>query len=504
MKPILILIAIAALFYGIWHINNPYPSPLNWDIWEHQTVINAIRGGAFALLPSQLSDTFRFDGYTTLFHVLIAGIQSILHIQNIPGFWWIAEGIFFVLTTLATYAFVYAITKNRLAAFAGGILSAGFFESAVAFTTLFLLPQTVAALIWVVGMTVVVTQKTKQKKLLAAFITTLVILPFHAIVGTLGAVYLFIMAIEPKLNWLLVLIASYAIPTYLATHFGLAGLNAGEAQYFNQTLPEKLTLFRQWYGYLPIPFLLLGLWKGNRTLTVMLVASVGLLASPFPYVLKFVVIIRYIMIAVMAIGIGEYLQLLTSKTARYFGLGVLTAVTLLIFVTNTTVWKNPVVFRGIASHVSADEQEAARILKGRYGNNPHAFLISDPATQYILEPLTGINAQGGAYMTTESRQALLDALQSDTVEGFVRTLSRIQDGLHPKQQRAILFAVTSRTFTWMEQDTNTKLSIAYNVWRANALSLDNNLMIQQWQHRFHLQEVYRNSSIVVFEIGATI
>lgn len=473
MKKLLILLSV--LFYALWRINSPYPSPLNWDIWEHQTVINAIRGGAFALLPSQLTDTFQFDGYTTLFHVILAAIQHVLHVQNIPGFWWIAEGVFFVLTTLATYAFVYAITKNRLAAFAGGILSAGFFESAVAFTTLFLLPQTVAALIWVVGMTVVVTQKTKQKKLLAAFITTLVILPFHAIVGTLGAVYIFIMAIEPKLNWLLVLIASYVVPTYLIAHFGLTGLNAGEAQYFNQTLPEKLALFRQWYGYLPIPFLLLGLWKGNRTLTVMFAASIGLLASPFPYVLKFVVIIRYIMIAVMAIGIGEYLKLLTSNIARYIALGVLTAGTIGIFVANTSLWKNPVIFRGIASHVSVDELTAAAFLKSHYSG---VFLISDPATQYILEPLSGVNTQGGAYMTSASRQKLLNM------------------NLEP----GTLLAISARTSKWLFVDSKDQMSIAFNIWRPDALSMNDELMIGQWKNRFAGKEVYRNPSIVIFEI----
>jgi hypothetical protein len=68
----------------------------------------------------------------------------------------------------------------------------------------------------------------------------------------------------------------------------------------------------------------------------------------------------------------------------------------------------------------------------------------------------------------------------------------------------MVLAVTSRTLTWLAQDTNTKLSSAYNVWRPNALSLDDTLAIQQWEHRFNLREIYRNPSVVVFEIGATL
>lgn len=498
MKKILFLIIISVIFYAIWRWNSPYPNPLNWDIWEHQTVINAIRHGSFAALPSQLSDTFRFDGYTTAFHLVLAGIQNLFKVQNILGFWWIAEGIFFVLTTLATYAFIYAITKNKLAAIAGGILSAGFFESAVAFSTLFLLPQTVAALLWVIGMTILLKQQTAKRKLIAATLTTFIILPFHAIVGALGGLFLFVMALDFNVNILLVLIASYAVPTFLAAHFGLAGLNAGEAQYFDQTLPQKLELLKGWYGFLPIPFLLLGMWKGNRTLNVMLAASIGLLASPFPYVLKFVVIIRYIMIAVMAIGIGKFLKPLTSNIARYFALGVVTVVTIVIFIANTTQWKNPVVFRGIATHVSSDEQDAAKFLKELYGSNSQAFLISDPATQYILEPLTGIDTQGGAYMNKLSRLHLLSAVQTDNAKDFVANLSQIG------KTRILLFALSARTFKWLAAGNGDQMSIAFNIWRPDALSMNDELTIQQWETAFGLHEVYRNPSIVVFEIEGAI
>ena len=61
-------LALATLVsYLIWRMYSPYPSPLNWDIWEHQTAIHAILNGNISLLPSQLSDTFGFNGYTTLF-----------------------------------------------------------------------------------------------------------------------------------------------------------------------------------------------------------------------------------------------------------------------------------------------------------------------------------------------------------------------------------------------------------------------------------------------------
>lgn len=465
MKKILILIIVSLIFYGLWRWNSPYPSVLNWDIWEHQTVVSAIRAGHFALVPSQLSDTFRFDGYTTAFHMLIAGAQTILHTQNIPGFWWIAEGVFFVLTSIGTYMFVKEITKNTSTAIMAGVLSAGLFESAVAFTTLFLLPQTIAALLWVVGMAFVAKQKTTKQRLLVATLATLIILPFHAIVGALGGLFLFVLAVQPNINLLLVLIASYAIPTFLATQFHLAALNGGEALYFNQSLLEKLTLMRQWYGLLPIPLLALGMWKGNKALNTILVASIGLMASPFPYVLKFMVIVHYILVAVMAVGISKLVKL------NLLSLTLLTVTVACIFFTNTTAWKNPLLFRGVATQISTDELQAAEFLRS---TQDHVLLVSDPATQGILEALTGIDTQGGAYMNAQSRQ---DLLKMNIRQGTILVIS-------------------ARTMKWLASDTKDQMSIAFNIWRPDDLSMNDELYIQKLG--FH--EIYRNSSMVIFRI----
>lgn len=507
MKPILFLIIISAIFYGIWRWNSPYPYALNWDIWEHQTVVNTIRGGSLAVNPSILSDTFRFNGYTTAFHVFIALVQQVFQTKNILGFWWIAEGVFFALTTIAMYFLAYALTKNRLASLMAGVLSAGFFESSMAYTTLFLIPQTLAALIWVIGIIWLTTTHTHETRMKIETLFALGIVLLHGVVGIFGGVLLFLYAfalhLRPNTAMSLGALAlGYLVPTFIASRYPVGSINAGEALYFTQTVSQKLALFTQWYGFLPIPFLILGLWKSHTTsqkaFVLLTALALGVMLSPFPYILKFAVYTHYLMIGVMAVGLAWLVKQFHSAPAKGLSLLMITIAVGLIFTTNSLAWQKPVLFHGIASQVSGDEQRAASALKSLLGQE--AFLVSDPATQYIMEALSGVNSQGGAYMIESTRAHIIGALESPDQTQFVQHLSQIDDLLTPAPNAQKLLVVSGRTFKWLESPSEKRNSITYNIWRPEALSLDNALMIETWKERFGLQEVYRNASVVILVI----
>lgn len=497
LLPTIVLIAISAGFYFLWRYNSPYPYTLNWDIWEHQTIVNAIRSGSSALLPSALSDTFQFVGYTTLFHSLIAGIQTLFNVHNLLGFWWVAEGVFFTLTTLAAYAFSYAVTKNRWAAVVGGILSACFFESSMAYTTLFLLPQTLAALVWVIGMTILAITHTHRTRIALMF--SLIIIALHGIVGSLGALLLFIYAYVPRMKYhsaLIMLAVGYAVPTLIAQFFPVGTLNSGEAENFTQTIGQKLTLFQQWYGFLPIPFLAIGIWKGQKHLLVLFAALIGIILSAFPYVLKFTIFTHYLMIAIMAVGIAWYFNQITSIAMKGLSVVIVTLAAGLIFVANVSAWQKPVMFRGITSQISIDEMKAAEILREKNINHD-MFLISDPATQYIMEPLSGVNSQGGAYMNAATRARIIAALTSSDQKQFDQNISYIHDLLKPETTSKKILVVSGRTFKWLESPEDKRNSISYNIWRPEALSLENMITVDTWKEQFHLTEIYRNAGVVI-------
>jgi hypothetical protein len=511
--PVFFLTLMSIGVYLLWRSITPFPHTLNWDIWEHQTVINAIRGGSMALLPSDLSDTFRFDGYTTAYHVLIAAIQSLTNTQNILGFWWIAEGVFLTLTTLATYAFCFAYTKHRWTALIGGILSACFFESSMAYTTLFLVPQTLAALVWVIGMTVLVQKRTYQLPVAVGF--ALIAILLHGIVGGVGAVMLLLFVLSSRLHplapvtkilvLLLAAAAGYALPTGATHLFATHTINAGEAAYFSQPIVHKLSLFHQWYGLLPIPFLLLGMWqivKTNHTsawrLLVLFAGSTGVILSAFPYVLKFTVFTHYLMIAVMSIGIYWILKQLHAWTSIVLSICFVGITAGMIFLSNTHAWKEPVVQNTIASHVSEDEQRAAVALSARYAKTD-ALLLSDPATQYILEPLSGVNSPGGAYMDRENRLHLIQAFGAADQETFAKEIRSVTDRVAGSTQGPIVLIINGRTRQWLNQEDDKRLSIASNIWKPQPLSLADYLATEQWKKQFDLKEVYRNTSIVILE-----
>jgi hypothetical protein len=71
-------------------------------------------------------------------------------------------------------------------------------------------------------------------------------------------------------------------------------------------------------------------------------------------------------------------------------------------------------FEGVFTLVSEDETAAARFLdQPRYRQT---LLVAEPATQHILEGLSGVNTAGGTYATAATRGQLMDILGSDSPE----------------------------------------------------------------------------------------
>ena len=130
---------LSVVTYVLWQWNSPYP--FNWDLYEHQTLVNLIHSGRFSYVTGNLSDTFGFNGYSTFFHTLMALSQSVLQVE-IFDYWHSISILHNAVITFLAYMFVYAITRNKTASFISMLLSVFMFDSTMTFTSLFFLPQT--------------------------------------------------------------------------------------------------------------------------------------------------------------------------------------------------------------------------------------------------------------------------------------------------------------------------------------------------------------------------
>lgn len=517
---VFILMMTALVSYLIWRINSPYPFPLNWDIWEHQTAINAILAGKSGLFPSLLSDTFGFTGYTSLFHYMIA-LTQYLWKPDILGFWWFAELYMVFLTGIATYALTFSLTQKRTTALIAGILSSFLFESSVAFTPLFLIPQTAAACVWVFGLALLIQTRKHHRAINIIGLFSLVTILFHGIVGIVGlGLYIlwyigtFTPVSKTAKKILFIITPCFILSGLMVlTHILPVGMiNHGEAAAFMTPFWDKLTAFRTWFGFFPLFLIPIGVVAARKAwgetlfhLFLFLLLCVGvLILSPIPYAMKFVVLARFLVIPFYAEAILWISRRVPTVIGKWIFVSIFFIALGVIYTANTLSWKQTVQFRGIASQMSMDEARAASFLRQAYMGT-HALIVSDPSTSYILEGLSGINSPGGAYMDIPNRHVIAHLTDHQDSQTLRQSIQTVQDGIQGPAPSTYLWVVSARYFSWLNQPETDQDSFSYNTWAPHALSLDDIIAIQRIEDTYGLQPIFMNASMVIFAIpGGTL
>lgn len=512
----LLVLAMSVLSFAIWQYRAPYP--LNWDLYEHQTLSTLIHSGSYNFSTNAMSDTFGFASYPPTFHLLLALSQTLISLspEGILQYWNVLSFLHLLTVSTAAYYFAYSISKNRSVAALSCVVGTLSFESVVAFTSFFILPQTVTATLWALFLARLIWSYNRSTPLAVSevLLSSLTLILFHYVIGTLAALfylasYIFLrlqaIFLKPKVlhaTWLLVLLASLGgiASSYI---FDLSQVNKGEAALYIFSLSELGRYFSQMYG---LSFLVagVGFWyfwfkKSEKTtshlLLLMLVPLLAIIVSHFPYVLKFLTLARFPLLLLVASGI--------AYGARYskFRLVVL-PVTIIwfssILLSNTNQWQQHLLLDNTVAHVHGDDLVAAQFLKDHYPAQ-ETLLISDPSTSYLLEGLSGINSAGGAFAKTETRQIFQTAGTKAFKGTALEELKRTYDPVSPNPKRYIL-ALSGRTFRWLIATPEQQFSFDYNLWRPELLSGYNRLVISTLlEEKPEAKLVFQNDSLVLIE-----
>lgn len=516
IEPLLLSLFLAVLVFYLWHLHTPYP--LNWDFLEHQTLVNTILEGKFSFITSHISDTFIFNGYSSVFHTVLA-VSQILIPSDTLSFWTSISFLHLILVVFASYLLAKVVTENEMIAQISAILGAFVFET-LTFTSLFFIPQTFTGVVFIF----LFCQLLKQVKMgklpsLGMLIAgSFFLILNHYIIGLLAVMiyagtYLYFKyygLISARLNkalfaelgliivFLLILFSSF-IP--------IGFLNNGEAEFFSFSILEKLSFMQRAYGFSILIFLPLGIlavYKRKKSEEqFMLFIALGLLSIfllHLPYMFKFYVLGRFFVHLIMAIGIYHLLGRI--KSYFLYNLAFLSLITVFtgIFIVNTVFWKNILYYRDIFAHISPQEEEAAIFLKKSYGKTD-ALIVSDPATQNILEGLSGVNSQGGAYANQETRWQLITLAQANIPEDIKNNLYSINDGIeHANGKR--LFILSGRYFQWQASSRKSKEALNFNIWSPADLTFEDEKYIQFiLSDSMHFKLVYKNQTIAIVEVA---
>lgn len=518
---IVFFLALSVFIYFLWRWDSPPQTTLNWDLYEHQTVVNVmINEKRFSFTPLNISDTFQFDSYSTVFHTLLLLPQLLLK-PDILGFWWFAEFFHLATTIAASYLIGYAFTKNRWVGIISSLFGAFIFESFVAYTSLFLLPQTVAATIAAAFISGIVIRSRNGEKItnLTTAVFVLYVLLIHLIVGFASVVivsfsilYLnvfkkFMLNYAEQILLLIALAFLVLVPSItsnIAENYGLTDINRGEAQHFNLSLVEKVDQSRRFYGYsfaILFPLGLISVLNKKETelnlLTLLSIGVLGVVIASVPYTLKFYPLGRYLTQVVIALGFWAIIKDYGFKT-KYAGIAILSLGLFVVFTLNIAEFKFTPSYKEISTHISPNEIKAAEFINANYLNSP-VMIVGEPATMYILEGMSGVNSPGGSFTTAETRQILSDVYFSRDSTNMAEKLFRIKDGLTGTPEK-ILFVVSGRLSRWENAPKDYKMGIYWNVWTPNDLTLDDREFAGFISEFTNFKLVFSNDGVVIFEV----
>ena len=497
------------IYFLIWKRNTPYPLQLNWDIYEHITLANLIVQGKLSFFTSRISDTFTFNSYSPIFGIFLS-LPKIVFQKSLLGIYWWLEYWNYFLTVAASYILAKKLFNDRWLATFSAILSALVFESIMVYSGFFLIPQTMVSLA-----VIFVIQEIKEYKAVFLGIAILVILLMHYVVGIVcvAVLALFYLASRFPLSSK-VLSAGVLIATLTA--FFLIGLNfigkwqvlaIEEASHFNFPILEKAGFILDWYGIMLFVFGLIGYIKfvksgsySQKLILALAILILGISFSPFSYFLKFYVLGHYFVNLIIVAGIGVLLANLPSLF-KALGIAWLILVMAMTFYINQTVYKGPLHFETYETQISRGEIEAGKWLSV-YNKKGDVFLISDPSLQYILETVSEVNTQGGAYMSLQTRKTL-ESVNGSYDPVFIKDkLLSIQDLLPNTQQpgRKVLFAIGGRYFAWQKLPAIQKESSFYNIWSPKIMTDNDKTYVDFLISSQQFKIVYRNDEIAIFEV----
>ena len=512
------ILCFSAMSYGIWLWRTPYP--LNWDLYEHQTLVNLIHTDHFNFFTSHISDTFGFNSYPPVFHTVMAISQfsALSPIESLE--YWNIVSFFHLLTvSFASYLFAYAITRRRVIAFLSCVIGTFAFESVMAFTAFFLLPQTLTTVLCIFALAQLFSAVHQQQKTswwTALFWIFALILNHYVIGGLAAVLYLtaFICQRYPRTwGWWMrtfpFILAIVVVMTFgvIASYFvNFGSINQGEAASYIFSLSDKLNFLQRTYGYALFIFLPIGIYAilrhaklQTQYALLMTMGFIAILLSNFPYVFKFYTLGSFFFHLIMAIGIWAILEKITSRFLRYIGMILLVGLLVILLIVNSVYWKHGLYSGSEYRHVSQDDLQAMNFILTHYPVN-NTLLISDPATQYIFSALTRAHSDGGVFASTAMRDAVLLATKSEPAQA-AQELSTIDTKIedHAKYR---LFIVSGRLFQWSAATQVQQHSFDYNQWQSVNLAMNGQIYAQKLSaDKDDFRLIYQDNSNIIFELN---
>lgn len=500
------------IFFGFYRHNTPSPYLVNWDLLHHTVLIKQLLQGNFNILLTAISDTFTINSYTPLFHIILALPIAIFNI-DILKFFWGAEFFYYLFTTFIAYYIGKKLLNSPWGGFITGFVSLLMFEATAAYTTLFLLPLTLAGTLAAFFWTYFITNK--KFSIVYAIISSLIVFALHYMIGGVYIAILIYIYINrrffsEKIDS--IFLSGSFIFMLICILFNLLGqrisvLTRPDAKYFVYSLPAFKALLWQWYGLLPVVLVPLGLYgfaknhKVGITIVTIFFFVSGLIFFPMSYSLKLFALNHYLISLLIAAGIIRILFLVESKILKLILFIIMFAALTSVFVANINQHLGLSYNGKQNSYISNSDLTAAKWIDDHY-RGKKVFLISDPTTQGVFEAIASVNTQGGAFPKAETVK-LLDSIKKNSDPNSIsNVLKKVNDSMPNQNYRDVtLFVLGGRYFDWQKSDWDCKISYACQSWLPLKIKPSDKRYTKTITDSIYLKPVYYDQENTILELS---
>lgn len=466
ISPVDISLLLVAFFLSLYiHYNGiPFFTTLNTDALAHITAIKEIfSNGHFSWDLRQVSSTFTVVSYLPIFHLIFGPLLSVNQALSVPLY-----NMLDILFVGISGLFIYnsLAPHNRYSALVFVILHFFAFERIAAYTSHFLLPQTLCAFIGIV-LIINLIYKSHISWWMALF-TPLLLIGLHFLIGTVATLLFFFILFFRKefiptfLPKLLQIAAFYFLCMVILTGTNYITYFKGLIPDFEARvnelavldIPSFIATLLQMYGvwcFLIPTSLLITLFSKNRIgilISIALtVASITILVQ-VPYSGKLLLYIHYLSILLITWTLDFLHAEKLPQFVKYTSIVLLIASMVTPLYISSSLYKNTLRQDNYYGLITTSEIE----LQNDLSKLEAGTIISDPLSMSIFEATTQHSTLGGVYTAVEDRKEVWNTLN----------LSPNKGNFANKKNKYLV--ITYRTKTWQKQEINFISKFSNEIW----------------------------------------
>lgn len=478
------LVAIIVLSVGftlsrvVFYSGMTSGSSFNMDSFGHLIAIKEIFiNHNHSLFLTDLNSFFTINSYLPIFHCIF-GLPLWLGGQvNFVTNYLILEMSFALFSAIWVFVAVDHYSHNVFAGVVSSLFHVFCFEGISAYSSFFLLPQTLVYFLGFLAFMYVACGKVKRPWVVLA--SLVVLTAAHFLIGAIWSVIIIATYVVQENLWIhinvyraiyvllwLVLLVFYAANQNLVFIHKLimSDFESRKLEFINLGFSGTLTELFRTYGFYLL-FLIVAQFKiffsKNRIhlwVMIMIFFIIGINCLSFLYATKLLGILHYLVIVLVSFVVTEF-----EITSQRLILSILMVTGFcFVLIYSSSTYKDTIKYKDNIGFIMSWDYEAIKYVKNKGYSQVDTIVVSDPLTMSMIEPLIQPSTTGGLFTKPEIREQIWRVLNQNSNPSEFKTF--VQDKFGESKSK-IVFVITPRTEEWVHLESSGIRGYLQVIWK---------------------------------------